>query len=234
MSTNRKTTWEVIGTGAETRIHEVPGNNGKTYEDAKKEAIDRLEEIVRPYVTRLIGLGTDIFREQGRLPELKVCVSNTRLVSAKTKIRAVELLGCSRYDFDQGFCGAAPQDDWWYTFAREEGAWVRRRDKNGMRTGEYTELPRREDIDTLLDAALADYMRMPFTLLEPLEGERQTIERCRGKAYLITITVERWDERTFHVAAEIDSVWPMIKSIWRHPDEELGASPALAEEVGHD
>ena len=52
----RASTWKVVGNGPKTRINECRRSNDEQvvkYEDAKTEALNRLESFVAPYLERI-------------------------------------------------------------------------------------------------------------------------------------------------------------------------------------
>jgi hypothetical protein len=114
--------WEVIGEGRETAIYETD-NGTLSYEEAKAKALQQLDESLRPALIRVEEIKADKYQSKGKKPPFKAWKSrdDETLVIAKTKKRAMELLGDSRAYFDSDYCQEPGW--WWYEYAQEESVW---------------------------------------------------------------------------------------------------------------
>jgi hypothetical protein len=239
MKKKTKTSWEVIKHSVDTRISEVRGEDGLNYEQAKQEAIAYLESETKRYLDRLAELQADVLYDRGRFPELKVWEGPKKLVAAKTKKRAMELLRYNRYDFNSSYV-AVDDGDWWYSFAREERVWARRRDERGLHTGEYVKLITEEEHDSLLIAAFAPYKKLPFSDLEPLVGQEVLSQGCTpaGAPYSMRVAIEWYAESCIKINIQVEDDWGVVRPgprcIFRLRDEEAAvASPEATQEVAH-
>lgn len=117
--------WKIVGEPPNLHICEVREGGELTYAEAKASAIALLQQRVEPLLKRIGQIEADVDRETGKLPEFKLWqlygYGFRQLVSAKTKKRARELTGSSRYEFDNYY---TPIDAvGWYQYARAEGVW---------------------------------------------------------------------------------------------------------------
>ncbi len=225
MNTTSKTSWKVIHDGAGTRVCEVKTGEGKTYDQAKQEAIAHLESEAQPYLDRLAELKADAFRDRGRFPELKVWEGPRARVAAKTKKRAIELLRCGRSHFESWYELAAG-GDWWYPYAREERVWVRREDGRGFYTQDFVKTLTDEEHDNLLGVAFAPYRQMTFSDLEPLVGQEMASQGCTpaGAFYSMRVSI-RWHgdggiKTVVEISDEDGVVYPGPICLLRRRDED--------------
>jgi hypothetical protein len=115
--------WMVVGNGPDTRIMECrPDKDNKeqlvTYEQAKAQASESLEDFVSPYLRRIEELQQDEFKERGKLPKFKAWHKRSTLVVAKSQKQAAELLRTSDYHIRTYF--ELANGDWWYRYADSE------------------------------------------------------------------------------------------------------------------
>lgn len=134
----KKQGWILSGLDAGLEIYETRLSENETrfsrlttYVEARDSAIKQLQEHVQPYLDKIAELQNDSFKVPNRLPTCKawfqrhstgVKTSVCRVVAAKTKKRAIELAGISRYEFDNAFDDCL--GNWWFHLAQEEGIWV--------------------------------------------------------------------------------------------------------------
>jgi len=128
-----------------------------------------------------------------------------QLVVAKTKKRAIELTGESRYGFEQSWepcCGT-----WWYKHAVEEGVFIEKRDGKDQGTVVLLRPLSREEETDIAEQYLVPYRaRSAENLLSQLG--RQFVsngESRHGTPFRVTVTVDesyRPDELWVH--AEVD------------------------------
>lgn len=218
-----KSYWEIVERGAETRIREVRGE-GRTYEEARDEAIAHLESVVSPHLKRLEELRTDAFRDRGRLPDLKVWDGFQMVVAAKNRKRAMELVGFNRHSFEVQFSEAEADSDWWYRLARQEGVWKKIPDEFGMGFLPAMTYPEAESI---LDRELESHQEMPVEDLRRLPTEEITRDgtASTGTVYTINVTVWRLRANVFVVAGclldDLNLVGPIWKRIEVIPTESI-------------
>lgn len=227
-----QTTWTVMGDKAELRIAEFriePDANAslKTYQEAKEEALRKLKEHIAPYLTRIEELEADQFKEKGHLPELKAWErdgyrTDDTLVVAKTKKRAAELVGESRYGFNVSYTEAS--GDWWYPYAAEEGTWSQR----GAESGVYMRALGRELASSLLNAAIEPYLTMPLSELGTLVGQTVCSEgvSTHGTPYQVRIEIVRslWGEPCINMRGELTDHLASISNAVRFEKRSLPLS----------
>ena len=204
----KKIGWKVLGTESDRRVAEVRadevGDTLSSYDEAKREAIQSLWEHAEPYLRRIHELEEDRFRVVGALPPCKAWRSRSKLVTAKTKKRAIELLGWSRYSFDSDFSEAA--GDWWYCHASEEAVWIEEQDERGRGTGVYLQPVERDEADRILEEHLSPYRTMSSEDLLSRVGEesKATGLSSQGTPYRVTLTVQKWQPDTVQIEARLD------------------------------
>lgn len=225
-----KTGWKVIGDDAERRIAELKATdenkNLLSYEQAKRIALEELRDEVRPYLKRIEELERDVFQTTGALPPLKAWVRwtrNTLVVTAKSKVRARELLQLSRNRFDDDWSEC--DGDWWYHLAHNESIWVEERDANGRNTGKFYQSLSQDEVAAILDAHAAPYHTMRITRLLDMVGEDriESGASTAGTPYKITTSVRQysWDNSTIHVDCEIDDGCHVLHRPTRYVTREL-------------
>lgn len=206
----RKTTWQVTGTDANRHLYEVRVNDSddklSSYEDAKQGALRMLREHIAPYLQRIDELEADQDRTSGALPPNKAWWSESgKVVTAKTKKRAIELLDESRYGFDLNFTEAG--GDWWYRLAREEAIWIEEIDPDGQETGNYFKPVVRDEAARIIEELLSPFRTMPVSeLLARIDEDCQsTGVSSDGTGYQLTTKIRRfdWQPDTVRVTGEL-------------------------------
>jgi hypothetical protein len=212
----KKIGWKVLGTESDRRVAEVRGDEtGDTlssYEEAKKEAVRCLREHVEPYLRRIEELEQDRFAVLGALPPCKAWhrrgdyLRSTTVVTAKTKKRAIELLGWSRFSFDFDFSEAG--GDWWYHLANEEAIWIEEQDEQGRGTGVSLKPVSRDEAKRILEQHLLPYRTMSAEDLVSRLGEdsKATSLSSQGTPYRIKLKVQKyeWKPGTVQIEARLD------------------------------
>jgi hypothetical protein len=223
----KKIGWKVLGTESDRRVAEVRadevGDTLSSYDEAKREAIQSLWEHAEPYLRRIQELEQDRFQVLGALPLCKAWRSRTKLVTAKTKKRAIELLGRSRYSFDADFSEAG--GDWWYHLAGEEAVWIEEQDERGKGTGVYLQPVERDEADRVLEEQLSQYRTLTGETLVSRIGEKveATGVSSQGTPYRITTTVRRyeWQPDTVQLEARLDDGLDGGCRTWKWIDRKL-------------
>ena len=205
----RSTTWQVVGDGPETRINECRRSKDEQvvkYEDAKTEALNRLESFVAPYLERIEQLKRDEFRERGKLPQFKAWSGSGRLVVAKSQRRAADLLRETVYDFKNWHEQAT--GDWWYQYATEESVWIADHDAQVRRLGSFTKALSENEARSLLREEVAKYEAMPLRQLMEMVGSNKVIERVCSDGLTVGLKIEircyEWSPLTINVEGEIN------------------------------
>ncbi len=208
----KKKIWMVTGSVPYTRIMECrpnEHNQGMTYDEAKSQAVQILEDYVAPALNRIEELKQDEFQKRGQLPTLKIWESHRYLVAAKTKKRALELTRESCYGFDKSFDQVTDSDsDWWYPYAQEESIWGAVRDERGRTTGEYQRMLDRDEAMAIIHEELAKYETLPMAQLMGMIGNKEMIERVCSEGFPIQVVVKvcqyDWEPSVIRVEAEIN------------------------------
>ena len=189
----KKTGWKVLGSESDMRIAEFQvtssNENVSSYDNAKATALRTLREHIEPYLRRIDTLEQDQFRTTGSLPRYKAWRSPRCVVTAKTKKRAIEIFGWSRYSFDSEFSEPEAEGDWWYSLATKEAFWIEVKDDNGVGIGHYLQPVLHEIADKLLEDHLLPYKTMSLDLSQfdqPVVTQGITTQ---GTPYTITTTI---------------------------------------------
>jgi len=193
----KDTGWKMVDSGPDTRIAEFKTDNPNdalvSYQEAKADALKRLKDHVAPYLARIEELEQDMFVEAGALPPLKAWKQeySHSVITAKTKKRAMELAGESRYRFDSSWRECA--DDWWYHLAHEEAVWVEELDEQERGTGIFYKPLAREEAKQIIEPLLSPYRTMNIDELLALAGQTLTATgiSSQGIPYKITTEVEQ-------------------------------------------
>ncbi len=185
--------WMVRGQGAELEIvghraseQDYAFDKLGQYEEAKAQALQRLQEHVQPYLDRIADISSDTFKASRALPPFRAWHHAKRVVVAKTKKRAMELAHISRYEFEN--CWEECDGCWWYNLAQAEGLWVEKRDKD---TSEFVRTMMKEEADGILALYEAKYMSMDILqLLSLAESESfESGESSVGTPYTVKVVV---------------------------------------------
>jgi hypothetical protein len=123
---NMKTTWITERDEGQIKFGEVPcttDDQPVSYSEAKTKSLDTLQG----EIDVLISLRRRIEMDESKwaYPDTKAWINYTedRLVIAKTKKRARELVGETRYCLDNDWSPVAGH--WWYPYGAEESEWGR-------------------------------------------------------------------------------------------------------------
>ena len=208
-----KRTWMVVDDGPDTRIMECRRTDNNqdelvTYEEAKAQAVQILEDHVAPALNRIEELKQDEFQKRGQLPSFKVWESKDLLVAARTKKRAMELTNESRYGFNLSFKQVTDSStDWWYPYAQEESIWEVLRNDRGWTTGEYRKILGQDEAMAIIHEELAKYETLPIAQLVGMIGNEEMIERVCTEGLPVQVVIEvcqyGWEPSVIRVEAEI-------------------------------
>lgn len=196
-----KTTWEIVGEGADIRLMErrlEHGEDAIAYQDAKAEAISALERLVQPYLQKLSELKDDGFEIRGKLPQFNAWLRGDTLVIAKTQKRAAEMVRRTTYDFRTSFNRQV--GDWWYRYAAIEAIWVSSDSGDGIR--EFRKLPSREEAEQVVAEELAEFQALPITELAQMVGQEYRRERSCSHHSMVTVVIRV--ERDYESPGHID------------------------------
>lgn len=210
-----KTTWKIRGKGqeielAEYRLGQTSEDAVMTYQQAKARALAQLEEMASPLLQRIEDIKNDVFHESGKLPAFKAWMSDSLLVVAKTKKRAMALTDETRRDFNEQYSEVTGH--WWYQFAKGESLWAWPHTK-GDQLSEYRELIPVEECHTIIRRAVEEYKAMSDGHLLALVGQRIMNEDIGAAQmrYRTTIAVYKWGADMILIEGELqqESVCPI-------------------------
>lgn len=200
--------WMVRGQGAELQIVEHRASEQDydfdklcSYEEAKAQALQRLQEHAQPYLDRIADISSDTFKASRALPHFRAWYHSKRVVVAKTKKRAMELAHISRYEFENYWeeCGGY----WWYQLAQAEGLWVEDKD-----TSEFVRSMMKEEADGILASYETKCMSMDIQQLLSLAGSKivESGESSVGTPYTVTVRIYKpdWIPGQVHVNINVD------------------------------
>ena len=197
MVQKNKTTWDVVGWDADVRIIEARATEYdvtvKSYEEAKKIALEKLRSHIRPYLARIEELESDQFLKKGAMPPMRIWRSQygkRLVVTAKTKKRAAELVDETKHGFNTYWYEHF--GDPWCDLAQREAVWVPQCDANGATTDKFQRCLMRDEAMEILREYARPYRDVDPRELLPLLGNKRTDKGTTEDGVAYEITTEAW------------------------------------------
>lgn len=192
-----KTTWDVVGWDEDVRIIEskITGDNVpvRSYEEAKRNALEKLQAKIRPYLDRIAELENDRFLERGALTPMRVWRAysvRSAVVAAKTKKRAAELVDETKSGFDTRWYENF--GDRWHDLAQQEGVWIPHSNGNDPKAEDYQRCLTRDEAMEILRDFARPYQDVDPQKLLPLVGNKRTDKGTTDDGVAYEITTEAW------------------------------------------
>ena len=192
-----KTTWDVVGLDEDVRIIEskTTGDNVamRCYEEAKRDAVEKLKSHIRPYLDRIAELEYDRFLERGALTPMRVWRAyrgRGAVVAAKTKKRAAELVDETKSGFNTRWYECS--GDRWHDLAQQEGVWTPHSNGDDAPTGEFQRCLTKDEASGILREYVRSYRAAASRELLPLLDNKRTDKGTTDDGVAYEITTEAW------------------------------------------
>lgn len=197
MSKRNRTTWNVVGWDADVGVLEVRASGSdeavRSYEEAKRDAVEKLKSHIRPYLDRIAELENDRFLERGALTPMRVWQAysvRSAVVAAKTKKRAAELVDETKSGFDTRWYECF--GDRWHDLAQQEGVWIPHSNGNDPKSEDFQRCLTRDEAMEILRDFAQPYRDVDPQKLLPLVGNKQTVKGTTENGVAYEITTEAW------------------------------------------